>query len=160
MQNKRGISQSFTRVPQGRVIRPATVFDVFDMSAVLIRSITELCGADHGDDPGQIADWTANKTPEGIRQWLKGAHSLWVAELHGQICGVAATSPDGEVSVLYVDPSATGRGVGAALLAQAEQHLREAGFDTATLKSTITAVEFYRHYGWQGGDDLRLTKRL
>jgi GNAT superfamily N-acetyltransferase len=148
MQNKRGISQTFGGVPRGQRVRPATVFDVFDMSRVLIRSITELCEADHQGDPDQIAAWTANKSPEGIRQWLSGAHDLWVAELQGQICGVGAASPDGVVSVLYVDPSAVGRGVGTALLMQAEQHLREAGHHKATLDSTATARDFYLRLGW------------
>ncbi|MBO9453393.1 GNAT family N-acetyltransferase [Tropicibacter sp. R16_0] len=148
MQNKRGISQTFGGVPQGQRVRPATVFDVFDMSRVLIRSITELCVADHQGDPDRIAAWTANKSPEGIRQWLSGTHDLWVAELEGQVCGVGATSPEGAVSVLYVDPSAVGRGVGTALLAQAEQHLREAGHHKATLDSTATARGFYLRHGW------------
>ena len=161
MQNKRGISQSFGVVPGGRVVRPATVFDVFDMSRVLIRSITQLCGADHGGDPDQIAAWTANKTPDGVRQWFAGDHVLWVAEQDGQMCGVAAASPAGEISVLYVDPSATGQGVGTALLQRVEAHLREAGFGDASLKSTQTARLFYLRQGWQqAGDDLRMTKPL
>ncbi|SLN26209.1 putative acyltransferase [Falsiruegeria litorea R37] len=161
MQNKRGISQTFGAVPRGRVVRPATVFDVFDMSAILIRSITQLCGADHKGDPDQIAAWTANKTPDGLRQWFAGDHVLWVAEWDGQICGVAAASPKGEVSVLYVDPPATGRGVGSALLQQVEGHLREAGFAEAYLKSTYTAQAFYLRLGWQrAGDELRMIKSL
>lgn len=161
MQNKRGISQTFRAVPKGRVVRLATVFDVFDMSVVLIRSITQLCGADHGGDPDQIAAWIANKTPDGLRQWFKGDHVLWVAELDGQMCGVAAASPAGEVSALYVDPSATGQGVGTALLRRAEAHLREAGFGNASLKSTHTARMFYLRQGWQQvGDDLRMAKPL
>lgn len=161
MQNKRGISQTFRVVPQGLMVRPATVFDVFDMSRVLIRSITELCAADHQGDADRIVEWVANKSPDGVLQWLNGAHDLWVAELDGQVCGVGAASPDGEVSVIYVDPSAVGRGVGAALLAQIEDHLRESGFAQANLKSTATALEFYVHHGWlQCGDDLRMTKLL
>ncbi|WP_164659649.1 GNAT family N-acetyltransferase [Tropicibacter sp. Alg240-R139] len=161
MRNKRGISQTFGGVPQALVVRSATVFDVFDISRVLIRSITELCKADHHGDPERIAEWTANKSPESVRQWLSGPHSVWVAEIDGVSCGVAAASPDGEVSVLYVDPSAVGCGVGAALLAQVEQHLRDAEFVHAKLESTAAALEFYTHHGWiRGGDGLRMTKLL
>lgn len=148
-------------MPRGRVVRSATVFDVFEMSAVLTRSITELCEADHQGDPDQIAEWTANKSPEHIRNWLRGAHHIWVAELDGRLCAVAGTSPEGEVSVLYVDPWAVGRGLGTALLAKAEHHLKEIGFAQASLESTTTALEFYRCHGWvRSSGEMRMTKRL
>src|SRR5690606_26189715 len=51
-------------------IRPATEADVPAMSRVLTASITELCGADHGNDPDRIARWTANKNVEGVRSML------------------------------------------------------------------------------------------
>ncbi|WP_245223426.1 hypothetical protein [Ruegeria sp. HKCCSP346] len=71
MQNKRGISQAFSNVPEGIALRPATVFDVFDISRVLIRSITQLCVADHNNDPGHLEQWTAHKDPATIRGWFK-----------------------------------------------------------------------------------------
>lgn len=149
MQNKRGIAQAFTAIPTSLTVRRATVFDVFDMSRILTRSITELCGADHGNDPEVIARWTEHKTPEGIRDWFQGSHELWLALLQGQPAGVGAISPDGEVSVLYVIPDAIGQGVGATLLTRLEGALQEAGHEIGWLESTVTARDFYKKMGWQ-----------
>ncbi|WP_209598117.1 hypothetical protein [Ruegeria sp. HKCCSP351] len=85
MQNKRGISQAFSKVPEGVTLRRATVFDVFDISRVLIRSITQLCGADHQGDPQAIAQWTDNKDPATIRGWIKPGSQIWQAT--GRCCG-------------------------------------------------------------------------
>ncbi|MEX0366675.1 MAG: GNAT family N-acetyltransferase [Ruegeria sp.] len=149
MRNKRGISQAFSAAPKGIELRRATLFDVFDMSRILIRSITQLCAADHDNDPDIIARWTANKTPQGIRDWIEGSHDLWLALLNGQPAGVGAISPEGVVSVLYVAPDSIGSGVGAALLARLEAELKEAGHDTGRLDSTTTARGFYLKHGWQ-----------
>ena len=46
MQNKRGISQAFSPAGTGgELLRRATLFDLFDMSRVLTRSIIQLCTA-------------------------------------------------------------------------------------------------------------------
>ena len=61
------------------------------MSAVLIASITELCVADHRDDPDILARWLANKTPEGVGEWFGNpANTLLVAEHDGEIAAAGA----------------------------------------------------------------------
>ena len=44
-------------------IRKAEPADVAAMSRVLIGSITDLCTADHRNDPEILAGWLRNKTP-------------------------------------------------------------------------------------------------
>ena len=87
MRNKAWISQAFSGQPKLRnlELRRADVFDVFDLSRVLIRSITDLCGADHQDRPQTIALWTANKDPATIRGWIVEGAPIWLAERAGQI---------------------------------------------------------------------------
>lgn len=148
MQNKRGIAQAFAHSSTGLVLRPATVFDVFDLSTVLCSSIRELCSADHNNNSQIIAQWTANKTPESLRRWLAGDHAIWLATLNGRAAGVGAVSPTAEISVLYVAPQAVGQGVGTALLAQLESMAKNAGHQTAHLSSTTTAQGFYVKHGW------------
>lgn len=82
-----------------------------------------------------------------------------VAAQENSICGFATTAPArdsdltsyGELYALYVDPLWWGRGIGAALVAAARQHLRSSGFHHAmlwVLQGNQRAEQFYRHDGW------------
>nr|WP_321251623.1 GNAT family N-acetyltransferase [uncultured Ruegeria sp.] len=149
MQNKRGISQAFSAAPEGVILRRATVFDVFDISRVLIRSITQLCTADHQNDPRAIAQWTENKDPATIRGWIKPGSQIWLAERAGQVAAVGGLFETGEITLLYIDPDHTGCGLGSALLNRMEQELIAAGCSDARLEATQTAQDFYLRQGWQ-----------
>lgn len=149
MQNKRGISQAFQQPPSGVLLRPATVFDVFELSRVLIRSITHLCGADHQNDPENLRLWTANKDPAGIRKWITSGSPIWLAERSGQVAAIGGFFANGTVSLLYVDPDHIGHGIGSALLNRLEQQLTDAGCSVAHLEATRTARAFYIAQGWQ-----------
>ncbi|WP_368039861.1 GNAT family N-acetyltransferase [Ruegeria atlantica] len=131
------------------MLRRATVFDVFDLSRVLIRSISELCKADHQDDPRTIAQWTANKDPASIRGWIKDGAHIWIAENNGQPAAVGGLTDAGEITLLYIDPDHTGRGIGGALLNELEQELISAGCTEGRLEATRTAQDFYLRHGWQ-----------
>lgn len=150
MQNKRGISQAMSPTASGIALRRATVFDVFDISRILVQSITLLCRDDHRDDPRALAEWTSGKTAQDIRKWLDGDAEFWLAEWNGQPGGVGAISSGGEVLLLYVAPSAIGQGIGAALLDRLEDRLRDAGHQTGFLVGTTTARAFYEARGWRG----------
>lgn len=149
MQNKRGISQAFSNVSTGIELRRATVFDVFGLSRVLIRSITQLCVADHGNDNAKLALWTANKDPESIRGWIESGSDIWVADTGGQVAAVGGLFRSGKISLLYVDPEFVGRGIGAALLQRLEQELAAFGCTEARLEATRTARKFYLSRGWE-----------
>lgn len=149
MQNKRGIAQAFGNPPSGITVRRARVFDVFDLSRVLIRSITALCAADHQNDPDNVALWTANKSPEAIRGWIEAGALLWLAERDGTVAGIGGIRDGQEISLLYVDPDHIGCGVGSALLAKLESELSKAGCRVAYLDATRTACDFYAARGWK-----------
>ena len=149
MQNKRGISQAFSTTPEGIALRPATVFDVFDLSRVLIRSITQLCGVDHKGDPQVIAQWTDNKDPATIRGWFRPGSQIWLAEHRGHVAAAGGLFETGTVTLLYVDPDHTGQGVGRALLNRLERQLAVCGCAEAHLDATKTAHAFYLKQGWQ-----------
>ena len=131
------------------MLRSATVFDVFDLSRVLIRSITELCKADHQDDPELIAQWTANKDPETIRGWIRNGAQIWLAEHNGQPAAVGELTEAGEITLLYIDPGHIGCGVGGALLKTLEQELTALGCTEGQLEATRTAQGFYARHGWK-----------
>ena len=93
----------------------------------------------------------------------------WVAhidsggEIHvwdqdGRVVGFATAGPGredasvGELYAIYVDPPAQGAGVGAQLLAAAEQSLRDAGHREAilwTFEANGLARAFYERHGWE-----------
>ncbi len=60
-------------------IRSAGPTDAAAVSRVTIRSIRELCEADHGGDPQTVAGWVADPH-----------HPLFVADREGEIAGACA----------------------------------------------------------------------
>ncbi|MEX0301280.1 MAG: GNAT family N-acetyltransferase [Leisingera sp.] len=150
MQNKRGISQAFaSRQDPVLEIRPAAVFDVFDVSRILTASVRDLCQADHGGDPEQIAAWTAGKSPEQIRTWIAGPGRYWLALQGGKAAGVCGLDPEGAISLMYVSPDAANKGLGSAMLSHLEAELLRGGLREGRLSTTRTALGFYRAKGWQ-----------
>lgn len=149
MNNKRGIAQAFGNLPKVTTLRPAQVFDVFALSQVLIRSITQLCAADHLNDPQHVARWTANKDPETIRGWITSGAQIWMAERAGQAAAVGGISDSGRVTLLYVDPAHVGQGIGSQLLRRLEHEIATSGHAEAQLDATRTALDFYVGQGWE-----------
>lgn len=128
-------------------IRPATLDDVSAMSAVLIASITELCVADHKNNPEALASWLANKTPEGVAKWFTYPQShLLVAERSGEIAGVGSYSDERMILLNYVSPRHRFAGVTKAMLSAMEAGL---GSGEARLESSATAKRFYLDAGWK-----------
>lgn len=131
-------------------IRPARPGDEAALSRLLIRSILELCAADHKGDPEIIARWIANKTPESVARWIVDSRfPLFVAERGGEPAGAGAFGRDGHIVLNYVDPAHRLQGVSRAMLAHMEAELAQAGLRKATLSSTETAHRFYLGAGWR-----------
>jgi hypothetical protein len=129
------------------IVRSATLDDVALMSAVLIGSITELCVADHHNNPEALASWLANKSPEGVAKWFANpASTLLVAERNAEIAAVGAYSPERKIILNYVSPRHRFVGVSKAMLAALEAGL---GPGEATLDSSETARRFYLDAGWE-----------
>jgi GNAT superfamily N-acetyltransferase len=131
-------------------VRPAVAADVPAMSAVLIASITELCAADHRDNPAILARWLRNKTPEQVALMLSNPGAeFFVAEHDGQVAAVGCVNRPDEIGLNYVSPAHRFAGVSKALLAGMEEHLRGRGVSSAKLSSTTTAHRFYLAAGWR-----------
>ena len=129
-------------------VRRANAGDIATMSAVMTASITELCAADHDNDPAAIADWTVNKTPAGVRAMLeRPALKMLVAERNGVVAAVGGI--EGDVIMLnYVAPEHRFAGVSKMLLAAMEAELKARGTVIGRLVSTATARRFYLAAGW------------
>ena len=132
-------------------IRRAEPGDAEAISTVLITSITQLCAADHRNDPEIITRWTANKTPDQIKRWFHNTRSaMFVAVTPDQhLAGVGAVDLEGRILLNYVNPGHRGKGVSRAMLKALEAFIRDNNVQVATLTSTRTAKDFYLAAGWQ-----------
>ncbi|QIG50676.1 GNAT family N-acetyltransferase [Nordella sp. HKS 07] len=132
-------------------IRAATADDGEPAALVLRRSIAELCGRDHENDPALLASWLANKTAEHFRDWVRAEDTLClVAEGDdGAILGVGLMSRSGEIRLNYVSPDARFQGVSSALIRAFERGAAQLGVARLTLNSTATAHRFYLARGFR-----------
>lgn len=131
-------------------IRDAVAGDAPEICEVLIRSIRELCEADHGHDPEILSRWLGNKTPEIVASWIaQPDNSLLVATEGGAILGAGSVTDAGKVTLNYVSPDARFRGVSKALLRALEARALERGNVRCTLDSTRTARRFYLEAGYR-----------
>ncbi|WP_082538784.1 GNAT family N-acetyltransferase [Lysobacter sp. Root494] len=91
------------------------------------------------------------RTLESFRdRLLQGLASTRVAEIDGDVVGFC-TLRDDELYQLFVSAPARGKGVAAALVADAEMRLKEAGAAKAWLGCAIgndRAARFYEKCGW------------
>ncbi len=130
-------------------IRDAVSEDARAACEVMRRSITELCAADHHNDPSILNRWLANKTPEIFCSWIRPDNSLLVAvEEDNRILAVGCVNNTGEITLNYVSPEARFCGVSKGLLSALETRAKEQGYATLTLKSTETARRFYLARGY------------
>lgn len=126
-------------------IRDARPEDALAGCQVLRRSITELCIADHNNDPVLLARWLGNKTPEAFLSWLtQPENSLLVAVDDGNVVAVGSVTDQGRINLNYVSPDIRFRGVSRALLGALEARAMERGAVQCSLVSTETARRFYR----------------
>src|SRR5437762_7754078 len=101
---------------------------------VLGRSISELCGADHRNDPVILGRWLADKTPEIVASWIIGpGNSVLVAVETGTILAVGSVTDASEITLNYVSPDARFRGVSRALLVALETRAQDRGNQRCTL---------------------------
>ena len=131
-------------------VRRAVAADAPAMAQVLRRSITELCVADHGNDPRRLGPWLENKTSAHVASWIAAPGNYCVVGLlEGALAGVGLVTATGEVMLCYVDPGARFRGVSAALLTALEDHARALGLAEIRLEATLTARRFYDGRGYR-----------
>lgn len=139
-------------------IRLAVVEDAGAACEVIRQSISQLCLADHRNDPTILAAWLSNKTPEIVSSWIANPDTpLLVAVEHDAILAVGSITNAGHITLNYVSPDARFRGVSRTLLGALEARAAARGHPRCTLRSTETARRFYLVNGYviDGPPDLR-----
>jgi GNAT superfamily N-acetyltransferase len=130
-------------------IRDALPEDAPAACEVIRRSISELCAADHLNDPVILGRWLANKTPEIVASWIsRPSNSVLVAVENSTILAVGSVTDTGEITLNYVSPDARFRGASRAMLVALETRARDRGNRRCTLFSTETARRLYRTAGY------------
>ncbi|HZR77180.1 GNAT family N-acetyltransferase [Bradyrhizobium sp.] len=132
------------------IIRDATTADAVKACEAIRASITELCIADHQQNPDILRRWLASKTPENVAAWAVAMGSSLLVAIEGNsVLAVGGVKDDGEITLNYVAPPARFRGVSAALLNALEARAVERGAIELTLLSTETAHRFYLSRGYR-----------
>jgi GNAT superfamily N-acetyltransferase len=130
-------------------IRDATLGDADAACHVLRESISQLCVADHRNDPAILKGWLANKTPEIVADWaVQKGNSLLLAVEGNAVLAVGSVTDAGEITLNYVSPLARFRGVSRALLKALETRAMERGNTRCILTSSETAHRFYQSAGY------------
>ncbi len=135
------------------LIRRASVRDARGIHDAHMRSIRELCSRDY--TPEQIAAWGGREYNEEIRVQTIEKDYVWVVENHGSVAGfghfaVSSHNEDsfGVIMGLYLTPEVIGKGLGRKILVLMEARARELKFKRIELKSTFTALAFYKSQGY------------
>jgi putative acetyltransferase len=102
--------------------------------------------------PSQIDAWTRDLAPERYIQAIENLEFYISAseDRKGRISGLLIFSEDlGEIYALYVAPWAAREGLGRCFIDFAEKRMRSRDHTTIHLKSTLNAVSFYEHMGFE-----------
>jgi GNAT superfamily N-acetyltransferase len=130
-------------------IRRAEPEDAESVTALLVRSIREVCGPDYDNDEAILTPWCANKTTENMRRGILNTINYWIVALDGEkIAGTALMELNGEIHLCYLLPEYLGRGIGKAMLNDMLEFARTSGLKKVTLGSTRTARDFYKRNGF------------
>ena len=130
-------------------IRIAEPTDALAACNVLRRSITECCVLDHQDDPVILDAWLGNKTPQMVSSWFSSPTNFsLVAELDGEVAGVALLTGAGKLALCYLLPGMQRRGIGKALLERVEQQAALWGVKALQLHSTASGQPFFAAHGF------------
>lgn len=126
-------------------IRPATPDDVellFDIRTSVL---------ENHQSRGELA--SIGVTPRAVAEMLRTTARAWVAEVEGRAVGFSmADAAEGTVFAMFVRPGREGRGVGRALMREAEAWLFAEGREEIWLLTgrdpALRAHGFYRRLGW------------
>jgi GNAT superfamily N-acetyltransferase len=133
------------------IIRQAAKDDAETIAQLLLASISMACKqyAPYKDQT-VLKAWCENKTPSYITDWIENPDiELLVAEEHDVILGVGLITHNGAIKLCYTRPGYTRRGVGKAIVDYLESYAIDNKLETIVLYSTVNAVTFYEHLGFE-----------
>ena len=113
-------------------------------------SILVLCQDDY--TPEQLQEWVNYNTLERVQFRLKH-HRTYVAEHDSNMVGYVRWNPaTNELCSIFVDPDHTRQSIATKLMAIACEDATAHGVTDMWLDASLTAVPFYKSFGWQTGE--------
>ena len=98
--------------------------------------------------PEQLDAWAPAEMNEEAWRSARARPFTWIAEVRGEVVGFCDSSPEGVVGMLYVHPDHARRGLGAALLDEAERTAREAGLVRLHAAVSLAAESVFIRTGY------------
>ena len=134
-------------------VRRAKPADARGILEVHRRAVHEIAGEVYDDEI--LEAWSPPVDDERVEQFIGGvfeseeSNVMFVAIDGTRVLGFSEVVPaNEELRAVYVDPEFTGRGLGTALLRQAEWAATQAGVDRLELDASLNAVDFYEKNGY------------
>ncbi len=92
--------------------------------------------------------WSSNTNAQKFRD---SAHKCkrWVATENSKVVGFCDHGKQCELWGLYIHKDYIGKGIGSRLLKKAEESMKKGGCKKISIKSTLTAREFYEKHGYK-----------
>ncbi|MDH5648470.1 MAG: GNAT family N-acetyltransferase [Gammaproteobacteria bacterium] len=135
-------------------IEEATRESLQEISELIKQSIVTLCQADHQNKPEHLQAWLSARASDKLAHELFGNNSrAFTCRHEGRLAGVVNINTTGEMTLCYVHPAYSGRGVGRLLLQAAEEQAIKWGLKQIHLVSTRTAREFYLSQGFESNGE-------
>jgi len=137
-------------------VREAVPEDVYQIREVHLASIEGL--GQQGYDEEVVAAWAHDRDPDEYPIESPDAYVV-VADRDGRIIGFGQMKPnadeyfevpvDGEITAVYVHPSAARQSIGTRLYTELEAEARRNNVDSLGLWASLNAVPFYEAQGYQ-----------
>jgi putative acetyltransferase len=132
---------------QIRRLHPA---DVPAVAAVCRASVAGTEGDPYSAE--QVAAWLRGMTDERIATSVATTQMVGALTYSGELAGfanlVVRGDGDGELDLLYVHPSAAGRGVARLLVAEVERMATAAGLASVVVDASLLAAPVLEHLGY------------
>ena len=128
-------------------IRKASKADRKNISNLHIASIKKLCRNHYTHE--QLNAWTSVLTPSVYDQALKEKVVLVAYDSQQDLLGLGILDiENSEISAIYINPDAAGKGIGTKLLNELEMTAKKSKFFRITVHSTLNAKSFYMNHGY------------
>lgn len=147
------LAETEKRLGSSVPVRRAFAQDAQGIHVAHMRSINEVCSRDHTSE--EIVGWGSRQFDSERRKKDIAAQWLWVTEVDKMVAGYSQLKifyKDGKqfgyISGLYLTPESLGKSVGKSMLKIMLDVLAARDAESVTLESTITALPFYKKYGF------------
>ena len=129
------------------MIRESRIEDIPEIIRVIHESVRS-CIQDHQRNESAIQVWLEKTNQANMMLWMLYNDS-WVYIDQDQIVGFILVNDQGKILLNYIHPAMQQQGIGTALLMNMIDSLREKKIPQVSLKSTYTALPFYKKCGFQ-----------